>query len=106
MSHDPSQPDAGGGRGGWDPERSRPHDPASSQRIEYLYAIAGVFVVFALVVFFAIELTNPTDAVLPERTIFIMLGLIGALLGIKTIGGPIKRSDGGENTIGGGGEED
>lgn len=71
-------------------------------RTELLLTGAGVICVFALIAFFAIELTNPEEFVLQDRTIYIMLGIIGALLGLKTISPhdthPRRRSDGGKTS--------
>lgn len=59
-----------------------------SPRTDLLLTLAGVFVVFSLVVFFAIEMTNPDAYVLQDRTIYILLGLIAALLGLNQFHAP------------------
>lgn len=56
---------------------------------DMLLTVAGIGVIFALVVFFAIEMTNPDAYVLQDRTIYILLGLIAALLGFNQFQGPV-----------------
>lgn len=56
---------------------------------DLILTTAGVFVIFALVVFFAIEMTNPDAFVLQDRTIYILLSLIAALLGFNQLQKPV-----------------
>lgn len=61
---------------------------------DVLLTIAGVVSIFALIGFFLIEMTNPGEYVLADRTIYIMLSLIAALLGFnQVLDGTISTSD-------------
>lgn len=53
--------------------------------IQILFTISGILVIFALVIFFALEMINPQVYVLPDRTIYVMLSIIAALLGLKSL---------------------
>lgn len=61
---------------------------------DVLLTVAGVFVIVALVIFFAVEMTNPDSYVLQDRTIYILLGLIAALLGFNQFQGPVGSGGG------------
>lgn len=66
-------------------------------KTHFIQTCAGIFVIVALVILFAIEMTNPETYVLQDRTIYILLTLIAALLGLNQFGGsPNHRPDGGE----------
>lgn len=69
---------------------------------DILLTAAGVFVIVALVVFFAVEMTNPSAYVLQDRTIYILLGLIAALLGFNQFQGPVGSGGGYDFRQGGG----
>lgn len=70
-------------------------------RIELLVALTGVACVLVLVVLLAFEVVSQGSVVVPSRTIHVLLGLAGALLGLKTFfpthDTPMnqRRSDGG-----------
>ena len=67
----------------------------SDPRTELLLTLAGVVAIFALIFFFALELTNPQSHVLPDRTIYVMLSIIAALLGFKSLAPHDRQTDGG-----------
>lgn len=54
-------------------------------RIELLIALTGVICIFVLIVLLAFEVVSQGAVVVPSRTIHVLLGLAGALLGLKTV---------------------
>lgn len=62
--------------------------------IQLILTVAGVLAAFALIVFFGLEMTNPEVYVLPDRTIGVMMTIIGLLLGYKSIHPYYRRMNG------------
>lgn len=59
--------------------------PSENPQIQIIFTLAGVIAIFSLIIFFALEMINPNVYVLPDRTIYVMLSIIAALLGFKSL---------------------
>lgn len=77
------------------PPRTNAKEDGRPPQEEMLLTAAGIFVIVALVIFFAVEMTNPDSYVLQDRTIYILLALIAALLGFNQFQSPLGGHYGG-----------